>query len=92
MSLNFISEPLRSAVAKTISLCGGTVTQDGKTIQITGKHELMRSLLALGPTLRMKAEKSGLIIELIDSDADFSTAAILGNPATPAAQSGPSRN
>jgi hypothetical protein len=92
MSLNFIPEPLRSAIAKTISLCGGTVTQEGNTIQITGKYELMRSLIALGPTLRQEAEKSGLIIELIDSDADFSTAAILGNSTTPTAQSGPSRS
>ena len=80
MTLDFISEPLRSAVSRTIALSHGTVTQDGETIQITGKHELMRSLLALGPTLRSEAEKAGLIVELIDSDADFSTAAILGAP------------
>lgn len=78
MPLSFLAEPLRSAVDSAITLCNGTVTQSGNTIQVAGSHELMRSMSAIASTLHHEAAAAGLTIELLDADAQLTTAGVLG--------------
>lgn len=82
MPFSFIAEPLRTAVSEAVKLNNGKAYVENETLIIEGKHELLRSLTAISSTLHHEAQRAGMTIRLLDSDAELTVAGVFGKNGT----------